>query len=104
MAKAPPSVQNTYIVRRFLLRRFGYFSCWGRSEGLHIQATRHSWSKDGKPLQLLTGSLRIEHVNYRDAGIYKCVLKNSVGSASVIYNITVVGEGCYLSNSAVRSV
>ena len=66
--------------------------CFGRAGRSYVRANRNSWFKDGKRLELDTGRFVLGPIHYRHAGIYKCVLENSAGSATITYNVTIVGE------------
>ena len=94
ISKVAPSVRKTYIEHQLNLWSTYYFPCFGRSGKLYIYPNRKSWFKDEKSLDVSSGRFRLGPVQYEDAGIYKCMLENSVSSVTITFNITIVGKGC----------
>ena len=74
----------------FVRRRY-YLPCHARAGRTFIRPDRNSWFKDGKRVRLWNDRI-LGPVHYRDAGIYTCVLQNSVGSVNITFNITVIGK------------
>ncbi|XP_028406851.1 uncharacterized protein LOC114529293 [Dendronephthya gigantea] len=92
ISKFVPSVSDPYRERVIIHGKHKtYFYCYDR----FAHANRYSWYKDGEQLDLSDhsyyGSVALSFVHFRDAGIYTCVLRTSVGSATVTYNVTVKG-------------
>ncbi|CAB4037707.1 deleted in malignant brain tumors 1 -like, partial [Paramuricea clavata] len=90
ISKVAPSVRQTYIEHQLRLRATYYFPCFGRSGTLYIYPNRKSWFKDEKNVDVSSGRFRLGPVQYEDAGIYKCLLGNSMGSVTITFNITIV--------------
>lgn len=72
-----------------------YLRCYGGTSQGFLAANRYSWYKDGKQLNLPHSSFRrplILRAHYRDAGVYTCVLRSSVGSSTKTINVTIIGK------------
>ena len=97
ISKFVPSVNDAFRERLIVHGRHGnYLGCYGSIGPDHVYSNRYSWYKDGEPLDLpdfnYHGYSLLSFEHFRDAGIYKCVLRSSAGSTSVTYNVTVAGE------------
>ena len=92
IAKVVPSVRVKRFDRHLYLRSTYYPPCFGRAGRVYVIPNRHSWFKDGKPLDILGGRLTLGPLTYHDTGVYECFLRTSLGSVTITFNITVKGE------------
>ncbi|XP_028407122.1 antigen WC1.1-like [Dendronephthya gigantea] len=94
ISKILPSITIPFVNKRTPLGLPLYLRCYGRTSRAFLTANRYSWYKDGKRLNVPHSSFRrpiFLRAHYRDAGIYTCVLRTSVGSTTKTFNVTVVG-------------
>ena len=94
ISKVPPTVRRAYVERKLLYGIRYYMQCHARSERDYIFPDRFGWFKDGKRMKIASSSrtMYIGPMQYQDTGIYTCIMKNSVGSVNVTYNVTVYGK------------
>lgn len=91
ISNTPPT---TGISSRNFEKHFGSWFrlfCNGRSGLRRLSPGRYSWKKDGKLLPATTTYITYRNIHYTDAGLYTCTLRNSLGSVTINFNVTVVG-------------
>ena len=99
ISKVQPTVRHTYFERTLRYGSRHRLPCFANSGGVYIYPDRYGWFKDGERMQTSSSSrsMLIGPVHYQDTGIYTCIMKNSVGSVNVTYNVTVFGERIFYS-------
>ena len=99
IARTPPTVDGTKSTTRNVTVRLGRKTtlfCRAYSGLSTVYPTRYSWTINGKPVPFTMlnyyANLHITKVEYSHAGCYLCTLRNSLGTATITYNLKIEGN------------